>query len=115
MTWPRQIQLVAGVLVLLVVLGWGLAFNRGGTLSEMRLQLRAAETRVAELQRSLAEQQRAVGELNVVTGRRDAAQQALAQAEARARDVAGQATQAQQALEALQPQIAAARQALEQA
>ncbi|WP_237217881.1 hypothetical protein, partial [Falsiroseomonas oryziterrae] len=81
--WTRPSQIAAGLLLLLAVLGWGLAFSRGGTLNEAREQQRAAQARAGQLEQTLAQERQAAGDLAAITQRREAAERARAEAEAR--------------------------------
>ena len=118
-TWPRAARLAAIVLLLATVVGWGMAIQRSGQLSETGQRLSAAEQesqsrqqRIQELELTLAGERQAAGDLASLTQRLDAAgaelgkaQQARADAEARSGELASTITTSEQHVAELQQQL----------
>lgn len=52
LSWPRAALASIAVLLLLTIIGWSIAFSRGGTINDLGSRLRGAETRGGELERT---------------------------------------------------------------
>ena len=87
-SWPRAAKVIAALSIVLALVGWGLALQRGGQLDDTARQLSEAEQanqsqaqRTQELEATIAREREAAGDLAAITQQRDSTRAELSQAE----------------------------------